>query len=506
MPGFERIGDDRRDFRAYIESTVRAMKNGSLTDGEERIESAFHALAKGLELEIGPDKTIQGSKLGKREVKALYKFTKKFIETHHVKVSENLLLDIEDVKHSGRFFLSALSSLENQIAEKAEIQSVESSKASINEMKAELSQAIKVNAAENIALEKKYRSQRRKALAICGGAIGLGVAVIASGFVGAGFAIAASIGIGAFAILGVCFGSLIATSLTTGGVIGGLRELVDIVKEKMLVYNLRSQIVQQNTLQSARIVALDVLNDEAKLKKFCEWHHVDPEQVTVNELMYAANFGYMDPSTLPPVSKEFRDLNAAYRYNNKSQYAVSGRWKSSSDYIEKFKACGLKDEPNTLLEVRYLDSRLGDRGVKGEHFWVYRRLVDRQKALQPVLEGEEAFNLDPMNAGLDPIGKELHFLKDKVYPKNKWQQFRLKVLERNEAMLQVYNSAIQNHLKSGGFERQKENDQRELDVDSVDYPEYAYLVKLDQNLYAGGYHLARLEELREQLKRGGDYA
>jgi hypothetical protein len=454
MPDYGRI-DDRSEFRAFIASTAKEMKKGGSEAGRKKIESAFEALAKGSELKIGTNKSIQGSELGKKEVKALYKLTKKFIEKHEsVTVSDSLLANMNIVGGDHGLFLAArFEKLENRIVEKADIEY----SAGVDDLKKALNGELKQNAQKLNDLKKKYHTKLAKHLAI-------GAGVGAGALVGLGLALATG---------GIAF--FIGLGLLALGMVGGFFTISKSASVAKKEFDYREATI----LQNGRIKALELLNDEEKLKSFCKWHDVTPEKVTVNELMYAYRItGQL--VNAPKVSKEFRELNRAY-------HARSDR------FVEKFQGCGLEDDVRNLQVVHYLGLTMRYPYPPMEQkYWIFRRLLDLQKGLQP-------------DSGQESVNEEYQRLLN-TDPRNAWQEFRMETLGQFKTAEDAYHAGIARYGNSDEFTAQRKNDADKLDVTSDAYKEYAFLLKVDQNPDAGGYHSARLEELREKLSRGGDYA
>lgn len=468
MPGYGRIDNDLGEFRAYVKSTARMMKEDPSFDGAKRIESAFEALAKGSDLKIEGDKIIHGTQLGEKEAKALYKLTKKFIETHDVvTVSDSMLANMNAVKDKFGFELGGkFRTLENQIVEKAEIV-YPSGK---SDLQAQLEKELKDHAKEVNNLKKAFRSKLIKYSACAAGGfvgviVGMGLAVATAGIglivLGAGIAV-----LGVSALL---FGIF---KLPTGD----------------------NEYRNQVALQSARLKAFEVLNDEEKFKSFCMWHQLDPQNVTINELMYAYQFSIRREDR-PKVSDQFEELNSSYHH----MLVPDDYYKDSNDtrdgFMKKFQGCGLKEDEQKLHVVRYLDHSLKmDSFPDGrtllyfppeEKYWRHQRLLEVQKELQPDTQGLSK-------------KEELELLR-LTEPRNRWQEYRLKTLQEEEGMFDAYKKRIEEYANSDEFKVQRLKDRREMNVNAESYKEYACLL-MERYPFAGSYHLARLNELRNELK------
>lgn len=465
MPDYGRI-DDRSAFKEFISSTADAMKKGTLQGGEKEIESAFEALAKSTNLER-PNKTIQGSELGVKEAKALFKLTKKFIETHDdVTVSDSLLANMNAVKEKyenklGRKFLR----LENQIIDKATIEYADGK----SDLKAQLEKELKDHAKEVNDLRKAYRAKNIKYALIGGGSFigitaGLALTVITGGA-------ALFVGIGLL-VLGLGGGFL---TISKGGTsaVGKSFEYENAVR-----------------LQDARMKAFELLNDEKKLNDFCKWHQIAPDNVTINELIHAyPSENQFSVAGMPEVSNEFKELNRSYHFMSTRVYVGNGRYESAKSFVTRFQDCGLKEDPVKLHFVRYLDhtSRPYYNIPIQTQYWRYQRLLEVQKELQPNTQGMSL--------------KEEYELLLKTNPRNNWQEFRVLTLQRMKRLREDYKEFIERYALSEEFKAQQEKDKGELKVNEKAYNEYACLLRVfDRYPDAGPYHLARLNELREQLK------
>jgi hypothetical protein len=236
--------------------------------------------------------------------------------------------------------------------------------------------------------------------------------------------------------------------------------------------------------------AFELLNDEKKLNDFCKWHQIAPENVTINELIHAYPSEKLDyVAGMPEVSNEFKELNRSYHFMSTRVYVGNGRYESAKSFVTRFQDCGLKEDPVKLHFVRYLDhtSRPYYNIPIQTQYWRYQRLLEVQKELQPNTQGLSL--------------KEEYELLLQTNPRNNWQEFRVLTLQRMKRLREDYKEFIERYALSEEFKAQQEKDKGELKVNEEAYKEYACLLRVfDRYPDAGPYHLARLNELREQLK------
>lgn len=475
MSGYGRIDNDLREFKLYIKTTDEKMKENPSFDAGKRIESAFEALVKGTDLTTEKGKIIQGTQLGEKEAKALYKLTKKFIDTHDVvTVSDRMLANMNAVKEKYAFGLgSKFARLENQFLDKAEIEYT----AEKTDLKKQLEKEMKDHAKEVSDLRKQFKSKLIK------------YGVIAAGsFAGALAGLAVAISTAGLGL--ILFGAgMMALGLSTS--IFAAYKGMNGISAKEVEYNKAAD------LQSARMKAFEILNDENKFTNFCKWHQVAPENVTINELMYAYQFSVRREDR-PKVSEQFEELNSSYHHMLVHDSYYTDPNETIEGFMKKFEGCGLKDDQEKLHVLRYLDHSLkmeyfpdGKKNLlyfpPQEKYWRHQRLLEVQKELQP--DTQDLSSKD-----------ELELLRH-TDPRNAWQNYRLKTLEEEEGMLKAYKKALAEFANTPQFKDQKKRDRNDLDVNAEPYKEYACLL-MEGYPFAGPYHLARLNELREKLKRG----
>lgn len=230
------------------------------------IETAFDALAedKG-DLEF-KGRTLRVGDLGASEVRGLCKLSEKFFRREvNLPVNGKLLCDIEKVKGNERYIHIDFESIDNterlnKIKELLFLnQKPEVAKGARTDLQNTLCDEIK----ENASTIKRMRRMEKVKRWIILTAMWVGIIVTIAGF----FWLALSGYMGGGIALFVA-GTLASVGIATAG-----------------IERIKLKVKRAQWIQDARMWAYELLKDKKEFQSFCEERELDPESVTVTELL-----------------------------------------------------------------------------------------------------------------------------------------------------------------------------------------------------------------------------